>query len=100
MPSSSIWINAWSTDILVPHAKIKAVELGHEVRRTVVLNRSKYNRLLTLPRQQRGSLPTHLLRSTNGDYLRARLIEMDDTSTMFSTPSNKATEDYVSGRFG
>jgi phosphate transport system ATP-binding protein len=29
-----------------------------------------------------------------------RLIEMDDTSTMFSTPSNKATEDYVSGRFG
>ena len=29
-----------------------------------------------------------------------RLIEMDDTSRMFSTPSNKATEDYVSGRFG
>ena len=29
-----------------------------------------------------------------------RLIEMDDTSTMFSTPSEKATEDYVSGRFG
>ena len=35
-----VWINAWSTDILVPHAKIKAVELGHEVHRTVVLNRS------------------------------------------------------------
>ena len=29
-----------------------------------------------------------------------RLIEMDDTSRIFSTPSNKATEDYVSGRFG
>ncbi len=29
-----------------------------------------------------------------------RLIEMDDTSTIFSTPSDKATEDYVSGRFG
>ncbi len=29
-----------------------------------------------------------------------RLIEMDDTSRIFSTPANKATEDYVSGRFG
>ena len=29
-----------------------------------------------------------------------RLIEMDDTSRIFTTPSNKATEDYVSGRFG
>jgi len=29
-----------------------------------------------------------------------RLIEMDDTRTMFSTPSVQATEDYISGRFG
>ena len=29
-----------------------------------------------------------------------KLIEYDDTSTMFSTPSIQATEDYVSGRFG
>lgn len=29
-----------------------------------------------------------------------RLIEMDDTSTMFSTPTQQATEDYISGRFG
>jgi phosphate transport system ATP-binding protein len=29
-----------------------------------------------------------------------RLIEYDDTSSMFSKPSVKATEDYVSGRFG
>jgi len=29
-----------------------------------------------------------------------KLIEYDDTSTMFSKPSVKATEDYVSGRFG
>ncbi|WP_163543586.1 phosphate ABC transporter ATP-binding protein PstB [Occultella kanbiaonis] len=28
------------------------------------------------------------------------LIEMDDTTTMFSTPSEKSTEDYISGRFG
>ena len=29
-----------------------------------------------------------------------RLIEMDATSTMFSAPSNEATEAYISGRFG
>ncbi|UFU05927.1 phosphate ABC transporter ATP-binding protein PstB [Ruania halotolerans] len=29
-----------------------------------------------------------------------RLIEMDETTTMFSSPSVKDTEDYISGRFG
>jgi phosphate transport system ATP-binding protein len=29
-----------------------------------------------------------------------RLIEMDDTATMFSAPREQATEDYISGRFG
>lgn len=29
-----------------------------------------------------------------------KLIEVGDTGTIFSTPSNPATEDYISGRFG
>lgn len=29
-----------------------------------------------------------------------RLVEMDGTETIFSAPSQKATEDYISGRFG
>ena len=29
-----------------------------------------------------------------------KLIEMNDTTTIFSAPSEKATEDYISGRFG
>jgi phosphate transport system ATP-binding protein len=29
-----------------------------------------------------------------------KLVEMDETRTIFSQPSQKATEDYVSGRFG
>ena len=29
-----------------------------------------------------------------------KLIEYGDTHTMFSNPTEKATEDYVSGRFG
>lgn len=28
------------------------------------------------------------------------LVEFDDTEKIFSNPSNKETEDYVSGRFG
>ena len=29
-----------------------------------------------------------------------RLVEMDDTTKIFSNPGEKATEDYISGRFG
>ncbi len=29
-----------------------------------------------------------------------RLVEMDDTSVIFSVPTQRATEDYISGRFG
>ena len=29
-----------------------------------------------------------------------KLIEYDDTNTIFTSPSVQATEDYVSGRFG
>ena len=29
-----------------------------------------------------------------------KLIEFDDTSVIFSNPTQKNTEDYISGRFG
>ena len=29
-----------------------------------------------------------------------RLIEIDETKKIFSNPDQKATEDYISGRFG
>ena len=35
-----------------------------------------------------------------GTGMPGKLIEFDDTKTIFSNPSVKATEDYVSGRFG
>ena len=35
-----------------------------------------------------------------GTGMPGKLIEYDDTSTMFSNPSVQATEDYVSGKFG
>jgi phosphate transport system ATP-binding protein len=33
-------------------------------------------------------------------YYLGRLIEFDRTEKLFSTPSQKQTEDYISGRFG
>ena len=36
----------------------------------------------------------------NGTGQPGRLVEMDDTQKIFSNPSNKRTEDYITGRFG
>jgi phosphate transport system ATP-binding protein len=33
-------------------------------------------------------------------FLMGELIELDETSKIFSTPMDKRTEDYISGRFG
>lgn len=35
-----------------------------------------------------------------GFFLMGDLIEVDDTSTIFTSPKSKKTEDYISGRFG
>lgn len=62
----------------VPHDKIKAIELAG-VRSSIKVDKAKRDRLLTLPRMQRNNPPTHLIRSTSGDYLRARINSLDDT---------------------
>lgn len=61
----------------VTHDKVKAIELENQSRSTKI-DTFKRDRLLTLPRMQKDDPPTHLIRSTEGDYLRARLIELDD----------------------
>ncbi len=61
----------------VPHEKIKSVELI-AARKPPHLDTAKRDRLLTLPRMQRDSPPTHLICSKNGDFLRGRIVEMDD----------------------
>ena len=33
-------------------------------------------------------------------FLLGELVEYGDTETLFSTPSEKRTEDYITGRFG
>ena len=67
-----------STSTFVAHDKVKAVELAHDESASVRLNKTKRERLLTLPRMQKGSPPTQLIRSRSGDYLRGRVVAMDD----------------------
>jgi thiol-disulfide isomerase/thioredoxin len=62
----------------VANDKIKAVVLTLDGRGSVELTKDKRDRLLTLPRMQKENPPTHLIRSVDGDYLRGRLIAMDD----------------------
>ena len=59
----------------VPHAKIKALELVPHWT-AAALDEAKRRRLLTLPRMQKENPPTHLIVSTGGDFLRARLTSM------------------------
>ena len=59
------------------HDKVKAVELENRSQATKIDSSSR-DRLITLPRMKKDNPPTHLIRSIYGDYLRARLIEMDD----------------------
>ncbi len=61
------------------HDQIKALVLENGSTGNKI-NPYKRDRLLTLPRMQRNNPPTHLIRSTSGDYLRARLIGMDDNT--------------------
>jgi thiol-disulfide isomerase/thioredoxin len=60
----------------VPNEKIKSVELIASD--PPKLAKTKRERLLTLPRMQKESPPTHLVCSTNGDFLRGRIVEMDE----------------------
>ncbi len=68
---------AVADDTLVPHNKVKALELVPNLS-PPNLQDAKRKRLLTLPRLQKSSPPTHLLCSRNGDFLRCRLLEFRD----------------------
>jgi thiol-disulfide isomerase/thioredoxin len=66
-----------SDSTFVPHSEIKVLELMPEAA-PVNIDKLKKERLLTLPRMQRDNPPTQLIRAANGDYLRGRLVSMDE----------------------
>lgn len=65
-----------ATDILVPAIALRAVELLPGGAGSVF--KEKLARLLTLPRMQQADPPTHMMRLPNGDYLRGKLVSLDD----------------------
>jgi hypothetical protein len=56
--------------------QVKAIFL--DVRTLPDLEPSQWQRLLMLPRVQRGNPPTHLIISGDGDYLRGRVLQLDE----------------------
>ena len=75
---SGVWFESSEYQAtFVPHDKVKAVNLENPSRDTKV-NPTKRDRLLTLPRMRKDNPPTHLIRSVDGDYLRANVISMDE----------------------
>jgi thiol-disulfide isomerase/thioredoxin len=66
-----------SNATFVSNERIKGVELDGRSG-SPALDETKRKRLLTLPRLQKGSPPTHLIYSTSGDFLRGRLSAMSD----------------------
>lgn len=64
---------------LIPHEKIRVVEFDTRAG-AIGIPKDKKDRLLMLPRAQRNNAPTHLVRSTRGDYLRGRLVSLDDSN--------------------
>ena len=63
-------------DVLIPAIAVRAVELQPAPAGSV--SRDKLARLLTLPRMQQADPPTHMLRLPTGDYLRGKLVSLDD----------------------
>ena len=75
-----------SSSTFVAHDKVKAVELAPESPTlTVKVGKTKRERLLMVPRMQKASPPTHLVRSRNGDYLRGRVVLMDEKRLQVET---------------
>jgi len=64
------------TAVTVAATLLRAVELA-PIMSGATIDEVARNRLLTVPRSQRDTPPTHLLRLRDGDYLRGRLESLD-----------------------
>lgn len=69
----------------VEHDAVKAVQLNAPFK-SLTLEAARRQRLLTVPRSQRQTPPTHLVASTQGDWLRGRSLGVDDHNVILETP--------------
>nr|WP_233269454.1 phosphate ABC transporter ATP-binding protein PstB [Alteribacillus sp. YIM 98480] len=77
------------TSALDPISTLKIEELVQELKKDYSIV------IVTHNMQQAGRISDKTAFFLNGE-----IIEYDDTSTIFSSPQDKRTEDYISGRFG
>ncbi len=79
---------------LDPVATLRIEELMHELRATYTIV------IVTHNMQQAARVSDQTAFFNMGDDRAGYLVEMADTTTIFTNPTNQLTEDYVSGRFG
>ncbi len=79
---------------LDPVATLRIEELLNELRSTYTIV------IVTHNMQQAARISDRTAFFSMGDDRAGYLVEMDDTTTIFTNPANQLTEDYVSGRFG
>jgi phosphate transport system ATP-binding protein len=79
---------------LDPVATLRIEELMHELRATYTIV------IVTHNMQQAARVSDQTAFFTMGEDRAGFLVEMADTTTIFTNPTNQLTEDYVSGRFG
>jgi phosphate transport system ATP-binding protein len=79
---------------LDPIATLRIEELISKLRETYTIV------IVTHNMQQASRISDETAFFTMGDDRAGYLVEMDDTTAIFTNPKNQLTEDYVSGRFG
>ena len=77
------------TSALDPISTLKVEDLMQELKKSYTLV------IVTHNMQQAGRIA-----DKTAFFLMGELVEFDDTVTMFNTPRDKRTEDYITGRFG
>jgi phosphate transport system ATP-binding protein len=81
---------------LDPIATLKIEELMQELKRNYTIIIVTHN----MQQAARVSDNTAMMMLLNGDSRSGTVIEFDQTKRIFTRPSDKRTEDYVTGRFG
>ncbi len=81
---------------LDPIATLKIEELMQELKENYTIIIVTHN----MQQAARASDYTAMMMLTNGESRSGTVIEFDETTTIFTRPTDKRTEDYVTGRFG
>ena len=85
---SPVTAGAGGDIVTVANGLVRAIELDPTAG-TSKISPDRFQRLTTLPRSQRDSPPTHLLRLRTQDYLRGRLESLDDDAVVFRVLDQK-----------